>query len=231
MLWTATALLFSFFFQGLKRVRKSWRNPQRVPANDVKILIFPWAHDVWHLRSVVSFEVQANVFQVGRERFKQGAYLQNVSQPHTSVPRTVAPLHRSPGSMQRVHMCMRTLGLTSASCLDSQVFSSSSPPHVCLSLSLLQARIFPSTLTWRHAHPDRALCQPVMHYQPSAAAPPQRRRAVLWTGHDKVTFLVLCFPFPLLPSSTQHLHQSVLPETRKHFLIDANWNNVFRDDV
>lgn len=86
--------LISFTGQAMRG--RSWRNPQRVPANDVKTLMFPWTHYVWHLRSVASFEVRAAVSQVRRGYFKQGAYLESVSQPHTSVPHTVAPLHRSP---------------------------------------------------------------------------------------------------------------------------------------
>lgn len=89
------------------------------------------------------------------------------SHHHTSVPRTVAPLIA--GFMQLVHVRARVcvLGLMSLSWLDSWI----SLFPVSLSVSLSQARIIPTALTWRHTYSDRALRQPVTHYLHSAAAP------------------------------------------------------------
>lgn len=63
-----------------------------------------------------------------------------------------------------------------------------------------------------------------------SSSSPQRRLAVLRAGHSKVTFLVLCFSFPLLPSSTAPPPERSLRH-QKHLLIDVKGNNEFRDDV
>lgn len=193
---------------------RSWRNPQRVPTNDVKTLMFPWTHYVWHLRSVASFEVQAAVFQVRRGYSKQGAYLEGVSQPHASGPHTVAPASSlSCGFMQRAHMWMCTLGVMSTFWFDSQMLFS--PPSLSFVFVAGPDRPLNSRMTTRTPGSSTMLTGNASSAFSSSS--PQRRLAVLWTGRHKVTFLALCFSFPLLPTSTQHLLQSIFPDTRTIF--------------
>lgn len=91
-----------------------------------------------------------------------------------------------------------------------------------LSVSLSQAWIVPSALTWRHTHSDRALRQPVTHYLHSAAASCNVGSQCLRSGHRKVTFPVLYFLHSLLLSSALWALQIMAPPEssprhQKHF--------------
>lgn len=93
-----------------------------------------------------------------------------------------SPPSLSCGFMRLVHVWV-CVGLTSPSWLDSRIsfFPSSCLFSLSLPLSLSQARIVPSALAWRHAHPDRALRQPVTTLSASGSSSSQRRLTVLRT--------------------------------------------------
>lgn len=128
--------------------------------------------------------------------------------------------------MQRVHVCMCTLGLMSLLAGFTNVFFL--PPPLSVSVFVAGPDLpLNSRMTTRTLESSTTLTGNALSAFSSSSPP--RRLAVLWTGHDKVTFLVLCFSFPLLPSSTQPLLQSVLPDTRSIFWL--MWSGIMNSEM
>lgn len=167
---------------------------------------------MWHLRSVVSFEVTADVFQVRRESFKRGDVFHNPI--HLCLTLSLPFI-----ALQWIHWIRDVYIRSNEHLLVGFTNVIFLPPPSPVALSLVFV-----------AGPDRPLSSRMMirtlgsstmltgnALSAFSSSSPQRRLAVLWTGHDKVTFLAVCFSFPLLPTSTQRLLQSVLPDTKTIF--------------